>query len=104
MRRYGFRDEAAVVCQGLLNAAERFTSQLPEVFAGFPRDETAVPVEYPGALKPQSWAAGAPLLAIRTLLGLDVVNGKLRSRAHLPQEMKKLQLRNVRIRGEWANT
>ena len=104
MRRYGFRDEAGVVCEGLLNAAERFTNQLPEVFAGFRRDETAVPVEYPGALKPQSWASAAPLLAIRTLLGMDVVRGKLRSRPHLRPEMKKLQLRNVRIRGGWANT
>jgi hypothetical protein len=65
----------------------------------------AVPIEYPDALKPQSWAAAAPLLAIRTLLGLDVVNGKLRSRPHLPAGMQKLQL-NARVRGstQWAST
>jgi hypothetical protein len=44
--------------------------------AGFPRDGTDMPVEYPEALKPQSWAAGAPLLVLRTVLGLDVVEGE----------------------------
>jgi glycogen debranching enzyme len=106
MRRYGFRDEAAVLGQALLDAAWRFTNQLPEVFAGFQRDETDVPVEYPAALKPQSWAAAAPLLTIRTLLGLDVVQGRLRSRPHLPEGMQKLQLKNVRVQGStrWGST
>jgi glycogen debranching enzyme len=63
----------------LIDAAEAFSNLLPEVFAGFPRDDTGVPVEYPGALKPQAWAAAAPLLVLRTLLGLDIVNGRLRS-------------------------
>jgi glycogen debranching enzyme len=98
MRRYGFRDEAARVCTGLLDAAEAFSHQLPEVFAGFPRDETEMPVEYPDALKPQSWAAGAPLLALRTLLGLDVVDGRLRSRPCSSPDIGKLSLRNVRVR------
>src|SRR5439155_705279 len=78
MRRYGFRDEAGRLCEALLHAAECFGNQLPEVFAGFPRDRTEAPVEYPSALKPQAWAAGAPLLAIRTLLGLDAKGGKVR--------------------------
>jgi glycogen debranching enzyme len=101
MRRYGFHDEAGIVCRALLDAAEKFTNQLPEVFAGFPRDDSDVPVEYPRALKPQSWAAGAPLLAFRTLLGLDVVDGKLRSRPHVPDVLGKLRLRNVGYRGRY---
>jgi glycogen debranching enzyme len=103
MRRYGFRDEAGEVCRALIAAAERFTNQLPEVFAGFPRDDSEVPVEYPAALKPQSWAAGAPLLALRTLLGLDVVGGKLRSRPHVPKELGKLKLRRVGYRGRYED-
>ena len=31
----------------------------------------AIPVEYPTACSPQAWATGAPLLVLRTLLGLD---------------------------------
>jgi glycogen debranching enzyme len=99
MRRYGFRDEAAEVCKALLDAAEAFSNQLPEVFAGFARDDTGVPVEYPEALKPQSWAAGAPLLALRTLLGLDVVDGRLRCKPHLPKDIESLTLRRIGFRG-----
>ena len=95
MFRYGFDEEAAKLCKALLDTAEAFSNQLPEVFAGFPRDDTGVPVEYPGALKPQSWAAAAPLLAIRTLLGLDVVDGKLRS-----SPIEKLELKGIEVRGK----
>ncbi|MFL5919591.1 MAG: glycogen debranching N-terminal domain-containing protein [Gaiellaceae bacterium] len=95
MRRYGFTDEAAQLCKALLEAAKAFSNQLPEVFAGFARDETDVPVEYPGALKPQSWAAAAPLLAVRTLLGLDVVDGRLRS-----SPLNEVKLKNVKVRGK----
>jgi glycogen debranching enzyme len=93
MRRYGFRDEAGRLCEALLQAAEAFGYQLPEVFAGLPRDETDAPVEYPDALKPQSWSAGAPLLALRTLLGLDASGGKVRRSPHVPESLGKLRLR-----------
>jgi glycogen debranching enzyme len=93
MRRYGYRDEAARLCSALIDAAEEFDNQLPEVFAGFRRDETSAPVEYPGALKPQSWAAAAPLLAVRTLLGLEAEGGKVRSRPHVPKELGRLAIR-----------
>ena len=93
MRRYGFRDEAGRVCEALLRAAEAFGYQLPEVFAGFPRDSTNAPVEYPAALKPQARAAGAPLLALRTLLGLHASAGKRRSSPHLPATLGKVRLR-----------
>src|SRR5205085_2954184 len=73
MRRYGFREEATRVAHTLLEAAHRFGHRLPEVFAGFERDEADVPVSYPGAMTPQAWAAAAPLLALRPLLGLAAV-------------------------------
>jgi glycogen debranching enzyme len=92
LRRYGFDEEAARVCEALFDAAEAFSNQLPEVFAGFTRDEAGVPVEYPDALKPQSWAAGAPLLAIRTLLGLEASNGNVRSSPHVPSSLGGLRL------------
>ncbi len=100
MRRYGYRDEAAHVCEALIDAAEAFSHQLPEVYAGFTRDNAGMPVEYPDALKPQSWAAGAPLMAIRTLLGLDVVDGRLRSHPCESRKVGKLRLDGVRVRGK----
>jgi glycogen debranching enzyme len=93
MRRYGFRDEASRLATCLLEAAAAFENRLPEVFSGFDRDETGVPVPYPDALVPQAWAAGAPLLALRTLLGLDASGGKRRSSPHVPDALGKLRLR-----------
>ncbi len=97
MRRYGFREEAGRVCEALLRAAEAFGYQLPEVFAGFARDATNAPVEYPEALKPQAWAAGAPLLALRTLLGLDAIGGRLRRSPHVPESLGRIRLRGLDV-------
>ena len=93
MRRYGFRDEASELAKSLLEAAAAFENRLPEVFSGFARDKTGVPVPYPDALVPQAWAAGAPLSALRTLLGLDASGGKRRSSPHVPKELGKVRLR-----------
>ena len=101
LRRYGFRQEASDLAWSLMEAATRFEYSLPEVFAGFDRDETSVPVPYPDALVPQAWAAGAPLLGLRTILGLDAVGGKLRSRPVPPKDIagKRIRLRGVRVHG-----
>ena len=99
MRRYGFREEAARLGQALLDAAHAFDHQLPEVFGGFPRDATNLPVRYPAALTPQSWAAAAPLLVLRTLLGLDVVEEELRANPCLPAGLRHLALSGVDVRG-----
>src|SRR5919108_1798890 len=87
MRRYGFREEASRLASCLLDAAAAFGHRPPEVFSGIERDDTGVPVPYPGALIPQAWSAGAPLLALRTLLGLDIERGKLRTSPQVPKEL-----------------
>src|ERR671930_515953 len=99
MRRYGLRDEATYVAHALLEAAHRFEHRLPEVFAGFERDEAEMPVSYPGAMTPQAWSAAAPLLALRTLLGLDVVDGELRASPSLPDDLRGLRVRGIPFRG-----
>jgi glycogen debranching enzyme len=99
MRRYGFRQEASQLAACLLDAATAFGDRLPELFSGFERDETGVTVPYPNALVPQAWSAGAPLLALRTILGLDIVGGKLRSRPQLPKSVGRIKLRGVKVRG-----
>jgi glycogen debranching enzyme len=99
MRRYGSHEAAAVLCRSLLEAAHAFGAQLPELFAGFARDRADLPVEYPQALKPQSWAAGAPLLCLRTLLGLEATDGQLHSAPQLPEGFGRISLRGIRVRG-----
>ena len=93
LRRYGFRDDAGRLAWALFEAAEAFEYRLPEVFAGFDREATTVAVEYPTASRPQAWASAAPLLAIRTLLGLDAEDGAIRSVPSLPGPIGHLELR-----------
>jgi len=63
-------DEAWSLVRGLIEAGKFFDHSLPEVFAGYARSETAFPVAYPTAARPQAWAAGAPILCLRILLGV----------------------------------
>ncbi len=104
MRRYGHREEASHLALMLVQAAEAFQYRLPEVFAGFAREETGAPVEYPTASRPQAWAAGAPLLALRTALGLDVVGGILQIDPHLSQGWGRVQLENIAVGAKEAAT
>lgn len=71
LARYGFRREAARVITGIFEASLFFDHRLPEVFAGYDRSKTHYPVQYTTACIPQAWAAAAPMLGIRTLLGLE---------------------------------
>jgi glycogen debranching enzyme/putative sterol carrier protein len=71
LARYGYRKEAARVAFAMLEAAEFFRHRLPEAFAGYAREQTLFPVEYPTACSPQAWATGAPLLFVSTMLGLS---------------------------------
>jgi glycogen debranching enzyme len=71
LARYGRNDDAATMALAMLAAAPHFEHRLPEVFAGYPAAITSVPVAYPTASRPQAWAAGAPLLLLTTLLGLQ---------------------------------
>ena len=76
LRRYGYREEAARVAFGILEAAQFFRGRLPEAFAGYAREATEFPVEYPTACSPQAWSTGAPLLLLRSLLGLEPVGDR----------------------------
>lgn len=102
LAQHGYPAKAAQVAMGLLEAAELFGGRLPEAFAGFPREDTAFPAEYPTACSPQAWASGAPLLLIRALLGLEPDGVVLRSRPHLPERIRELRL--LRVPGRWGNT
>ncbi len=63
--------EAQRIIRRIIEASAHFGHQLPEVFAGFPRNETPFPIAYPTAARPQAWAAGTPVLLLQVLLGLQ---------------------------------
>jgi glycogen debranching enzyme len=100
LRRYGYRKEAAQVALGILEAAAYFNYRLPEAFAGYPRAMTDFPVEYPTACSPQAWASGAPLLMVRTILGLEPIGERLLVDPAVPAPIERLELLN--IPGRWG--
>jgi glycogen debranching enzyme len=99
LRRYGFKAEAARVAAGILEAAEFFDGRLPEAFGGYPRSMTRYPVQYPTACSPQAWSTGAPLLLLRTMLGLEPVGEHLLVDPALPNSIGHLEL--LDIPGRW---
>ena len=60
----------------LIEAARHFDCSLPEVFAGFARAETPFPIAYPTAARPQAWAAGAPILLLRSSSGCSRIRAR----------------------------
>jgi glycogen debranching enzyme len=104
LRRYGFLEESRQLAMSVFAAARAFDHEPPEVFAGFDRETTTVPVEYPTASRPQAWSSAAPLLALRTLLGLDVVDGTLQTDPNLPDELATLRVNGVHVRGRRVGT
>jgi glycogen debranching enzyme len=100
LRRYGFKDEAAQIAAGILEAAELFAGRLPEAFGGYGREVTKYPVQYPTACSPQAWSTGAPLLLLRTMLGLEPLGDHLVVDPALPLEIGRLEL--LDIPGRWG--
>jgi glycogen debranching enzyme len=100
LRRYGFKQEAAQIAAGILDAAEFFEGRLPEAFGGYDRELTRYPVEYPTACSPQAWSTGAPLLLLRTMLGLEPLDGHLVVDPALPAGIGHLEL--LDIPGQWG--
>ncbi len=96
----GYREEAARIAASMLNAAVFFDGRLPEAFAGYARELTEYPVEYPTACSPQAWATGAPLLLLRVLLGLDAEGEHLIVNPALPGDLESLAL--LDIPGRWG--
>jgi glycogen debranching enzyme len=100
MRNYGFRTEAARVAEGILDAAAFFHGRLPEAFGGYERSFTMYPVEYPTACSPQAWSTGAPLLLLRTMLGMEPMGDRIGVDPALPKSIGHLAL--LDIPGRWG--
>jgi glycogen debranching enzyme len=100
LRRYGFKDEAAQIAAGILDAAKFFDGRLPEAFGGYERQVTKYPVQYPTACSPQAWSTGTPLLLLRTMLGLEPIGEHLVVDPALPVGIGHLEL--LDIPGRWG--
>jgi glycogen debranching enzyme len=100
LRRYGFKEEAAEIANGILDAAELFAGRLPEAFGGYARTQTKYPVQYPTACSPQAWSTGAPMLLLRTMLGLEPHGDHLVVDPALPLGIGHVELLDVP--GRWG--
>ncbi|HEY2802332.1 MAG TPA: glycogen debranching N-terminal domain-containing protein [Actinomycetota bacterium] len=100
LRRYGYKQEAARIAAGILDAARFFLGRLPEAFGGYPRSATKYPVQYPTACSPQAWSTGAPLLLLRAMLGLEPSGDHLVVDPWLPSGIGRIEL--LDIPGRWG--
>ncbi|MGW2622578.1 amylo-alpha-1,6-glucosidase [Micromonospora taraxaci] len=98
--RYGYREEAGLICDTMLAASRYFEGRLPEAFAGYTRDLTDYPVEYPTACSPQAWSTGTPLLLLRVMLGLEPQGEHLIIDPAVPPGMGRVEL--LDIPGRWG--
>jgi glycogen debranching enzyme len=101
LKRYGFDEESNRLVGHVFQAAQHFEDyRLPELFCGFDRDASSLPVPYPVACSPQAWAAGASFLFLETMLGLrsHAGQGELELRhPNLPEWIGRVTLNNLRI-------
>jgi glycogen debranching enzyme len=89
------------VMKALLDvAASQPENRLPELFSGFPREGTDVPVSYPVSCVPQAWAAGSMLMMLTSCLGLqpDPANHKLRvNQPNIPNWLGTVEISNLKV-------
>ncbi|HEX5591432.1 MAG TPA: glycogen debranching N-terminal domain-containing protein [Candidatus Limnocylindrales bacterium] len=101
LKRAGRHDEANRVATRIFEAARHSPEfRLPELFCGFTRDASSMPVPYPVACSPQAWAAAAPLSLLQSMLGLRAraSEGVLElDRPHLPSWLGKVTVSNLRV-------
>jgi glycogen debranching enzyme len=99
LARYGYRKEANTIIEAMLAAAGYTGQRLPEAFAGYRREGGMFPVRYPTACSPQAWATAAPFLFLKTMLGLDVEDGKLVCDPLVPERLGRVILHGMHAFG-----
>jgi len=80
MTRAGFAHRATHLVDGLLAAAARFDSRLPELYSGDGPEQGPGVAPYPASCRPQAWAAASLGAIVQCLLGLrtDLPSGDVR--------------------------
>jgi glycogen debranching enzyme len=101
LQRYGFREHAARIFDGLFAASTYIDlRRLPELFCGFGRERSRGPTFYPVACSPQAWAAATPFLLLQSVLGLRFEcprNSIAFRRPMLPDFLDQVLLRGIRL-------
>lgn len=69
MYKEGYINEALHIAEGLVNAAEAFEYQIPELYSG--ESMAGSPSPYPAACHPQAWSAASSVAVVSLLLGIE---------------------------------
>jgi len=101
LARVGAGTTASHLLRGLLAAGDHLGFRLPELFGGEQRTDGSRPLPYPSACSPQAWAAGAALLALRAVLGIDpdLPAGLLHLRPMDPAPFARLTVEGIPLQG-----
>jgi glycogen debranching enzyme len=101
LARYGLRDEALMVMEGLFDASVHMElHRLPELFCGFRRRNGERPTLYPVACNPQAWASASIFMFLQAALGLEVdapARTVRLTRAKLPGFLEEVVIRNLAV-------
>jgi glycogen debranching enzyme len=99
LMRSGRIEAAHQVIVAQLETARTWQGRLPELLCGIDRADIPTPIPYPTSCSPQAWAAAAPLLFVRALLGLqpDLPNGRCIVRPRIPAELGELHVLGLRL-------
>jgi glycogen debranching enzyme len=99
LARYGHANAGRRLAAGVIDMAVAHGGRLPELVSGVARSDVPVPVGYPASCSPQAWAAGAPLLVVRSLLGLEpnLPRRQVRLRPRLPDGWEPLAISHLPI-------
>jgi glycogen debranching enzyme len=75
LSRWGAGNAGAEIARALVRTSTHFGGALPELVAGVEVGDViagAAPLPFPTACSPQAWAAAAPVLLLRSVLGFEV--------------------------------
>ena len=104
----GYPAEANQVISQIFAASQRFRYyRLPELFCGFQQDNRyySSPAEYPVSCSPQAWTAGAAILFIPTMLGLEVdaATRRITLRPRFPEWLNEIKLTGLLAANQKVN-
>ncbi|HEX4743129.1 MAG TPA: glycogen debranching N-terminal domain-containing protein [Candidatus Limnocylindria bacterium] len=100
--RYGLREEANAIVEGLIEAGKRYpNARLPELFCGFSRDLrfSSRPADYLVSCIPQAWSAGMVFHCLRALLGMepDLERRRLVLEPALPPWLTRIEVEDLEV-------
>ena len=92
---------ATSLFQGVMRAAPAFGDRLPELWAGRRCAPGEGPLPYPGACRPQAWAAAAPIAMLTALLGIhpDIPARRLTVRPVHPWPLGEIDIHHLTVAG-----